>query len=105
MIGVKVRWVALSLVTSVCAGPSHAEAQTTEQNRYLAAMVEWAVANCEAKQMSALVFSMASMVTSGSTSEEMDKARAVVRQGTADNYPSKEAACADIVPRLQASAR
>ena len=97
--------IASSLVACVFVGPSVADAQTTEQNRYLAAMVEWAVANCEAKEMSALVFSMASMVVNGSTPSEMDSARAVVRKGTTENYPSKEAACADIVPRLQTSAR
>ncbi|CUW99262.1 exported hypothetical protein [Agrobacterium genomosp. 2 str. CFBP 5494] len=93
------------LVASAFVGTSAAEAQTTEQNRYLAAMVEWAVANCEAKEMSALVVSMASMVVNGSAPGEMDNARAVVRKGTMDNYPSKEAACADIVPRLQTSAK
>lgn len=97
--------MASTLVACFLVGPSVAEAQTTEKNRYLAAMVEWAVANCEAKEMSALIFSMASMVVNGSAPGEMDNARAAIRKGTTDNYPSKEAACADIVPRLQASAR
>lgn len=104
MINVR-NWVASSLVACSVVVPSVSHAQTSEQNRYLAAMVEWAVANCEAKEMSAMVVSMASMVVNGSAPGEMDNARAVVRKGTSDNYPSKEAACADIVPRLQATAR
>lgn len=97
-------WMASSLVACFFVAPSVAEAQTTEKNRYLAAMVEWAVANCEAKEISTMIFSMASMVVNGSAPGEMDNARAAIRKGTADNYPSKEAACADIVPRLQTSA-
>lgn len=78
-----------------------ARAETPEQNRLHAALLEWTVANCGSEKVSAMLFSMATMIIHGSTEEEMANPRDTVRKGTAENYPSKDAACADLLPRFQ----
>ncbi|MBB3947200.1 hypothetical protein GGQ73_003166 [Rhizobium skierniewicense] len=83
-----------SPVTSLAASP--------QENRLSAALVEWSVANCDTKKISGLVFSLTSMTVNGSSVNDMNVAREAVRKGVADNYTSTEAACADILPGLQA---
>ncbi|KNY35669.1 hypothetical protein [Agrobacterium sp. SUL3] len=87
--------------TIVClAMPTTSYAQASEKNRQDAALFEWVVANCKTEGVPGSAFVMVAMVINGSTTDEMTAARGAART-KAGAYPSKDAACLDLVARLK----
>ena len=90
---------ALTLVTLMLASP--VLAASPEESRRAAAMIEWAVANCEKGGISALQVNMWAMVINGTGPEEFERYRRKVREGVKVRYPDTAAACADFLAHIK----
>lgn len=74
----------------------------TTNTRTRAALVEWTVANCGTAGVPAGLFSMSSMIINGSPLDEISPIREALKEGIAEKYADKEAACTDLLSRFKA---
>lgn len=89
---------ALILSAALIAFPAATAANETqpEENRERAALVEWTMANCTMDGVPAFVVAMASMISNGSTPEQMEAARGAIRAKISEHYADAPTACAAI---------
>lgn len=89
---------AVALTLMLVAGASAQDTTTPEQRRAGAAMIEWAVANCDMSKIPAMHVAVASMVIQGSTPDQMNIFRNIVRRG-AEKRPLADA-CSSVLAEI-----
>jgi alkylation response protein AidB-like acyl-CoA dehydrogenase len=88
----------LALAASITAAA--AEGQSPKDDQAVAAMIEWAVANCGMNTVSPLHAMMAQMITNGTDPAEMARVREMVRGKITASFATTEAACTSITAHI-----
>ena len=88
----------IALAASITAAT--AEGKGPNDDQAVAAMIEWAVANCGMDGISPMHAMMAQMISNGADPAEMGRVRDMVRDRIAETFATTEAACANIKSHL-----